>query len=237
MESSGQTGPTGGPETGTGSSASPPSWQQSPTPAPGGQASGTGGAGGWAAAPAQSVPGTAGYFYADVPNRAIAYIIDAIILVIIGSIVGVVLTGITGPTATPNPNPTNFNDLLVVNYGAALVSAVVSALINAAYFIGTWTKMRGSPGQKILGMQVGNETDGATLTLNQAVTRWLLLGAPLGLASALAAGLPTVGLLIGLAGLVWFIILLVTTAQSPTKQGLHDRYAKSVVVKAGRSVG
>jgi uncharacterized RDD family membrane protein YckC len=36
---------------------------------------------------------------------------------------------------------------------------------------------------------------------------------------------------------VWFIVLLVTTAQSPTKQGIHDKYARTMVVKAARSVG
>ena len=33
------------------------------------------------------------------------------------------------------------------------------------------------------------------------------------------------------------IALLVTTAQSPTKQGLHDRYAHTIMVKAARSIG
>ena len=37
-----------------------------------------------------------------------------------------------------------------------------------------------------------------------------------------------------LLSFIWFIALLVTTAQSPTKQGLHDRYAKTMVVKAVR---
>jgi len=35
---------------------------------------------------------------------------------------------------------------------------------------------------------------------------------------------------------VWVIALLVTTAQSPTKQGLHDKFAGTVVVKAARAV-
>ena len=42
--------------------------------------------------------------------------------------------------------------------------------------------------------------------------------------------------ILSLLGLVWLIALLVTTAQSPTKQGLHDRYARTMVVKAARSV-
>jgi len=96
--------------------------------------------------------------------------------------------------------------------------------------------MRGTIGQKALGMQVGNATDGATLTTEQAVRRWLALGGIFSLAQFLNP-LPGVGILIGLASLIWVIALLVTTAQSPTKQGLHDQFANTVVVKAARAVG
>jgi uncharacterized RDD family membrane protein YckC len=184
------------------------------------------------AAPAP-VPGTAGYVYADVPNRAIAYIIDAIILAIISVIIGIVLGAIG-----LNPVTIDFNNPAAVSYNpiAGLIQAVVFTLINGIYFVYTWTTMRGSPGQKILGMQVGNAADGATLTTEQALRRWIALGAPFGIAQALNP-LPGLGIIIGLAALAWFIALLVTTAQSPTKQGLHDKYANTVVVKAARAVG
>lgn len=190
------------------------------------------------AAPPPPMPaqGTAGFVYADVPNRAIAYIIDAIILAIVSVIIGIVL-GAVGLAATSiNPNPTGLDDLIQYNWIGGIVSAIVFTAINGAYFIYTWTTMRGSPGQKVLGMQVGNAADGATLTTDQAIKRWIALGAPFGIAQALNP-LPGLGLIIGLAALVWFIALLVTTAQSPTKQGLHDQYASTVVVKAARSVG
>ena len=189
-----------------------------------------------AAPPPPPVQGTAGYVYADVPNRAIAYIIDAIILAIISVIIGIVLGAIGLAATTVNPNPTGLNDLIQYNWIGGIVSAIVFTAINGAYFIYTWTTMRGSPGQKVLGMQVGNAADGATLTMDQAIKRWIALGAPFGIAQALNP-LPGLGLIIGLAALVWFIALLVTTAQSPTKQGLHDQYANTVVVKAARSVG
>jgi hypothetical protein len=35
----------------------------------------------------------------------------------------------------------------------------------------------------------------------------------------------------GTALLLWSIVLLVTTAVSPTKQGLHDRFANSAIVQ------
>jgi hypothetical protein len=39
------------------------------------------------------------------------------------------------------------------------------------------------------------------------------------------------GLLISLAGLGWTIYLLYTTANDPKRQGFHDKYVHSVVVK------
>ena len=191
------------------------------------------------AQPAQPVASASGFVYADVPNRAIAYIIDVIILFVINIIVSIVIGAILGPATKVsfNSNATDFGNLVTadVNYVTVLVTALVSTAINGVYFVWTWTNMRGSLGQKVLSMQVGNEGDGKTLTMNQAVTRWIFLGAPFGIAGALNP-IPALGILIGLAALAWFIALLVTTAQSPTKQGLHDRYAHTMVVKAARSV-
>jgi uncharacterized RDD family membrane protein YckC len=35
-------------------------------------------------------------------------------------------------------------------------------------------------------------------------------------------------------GLAWLLLLLYTMAQSPIKQGLHDRWARTIVVRARR---
>jgi uncharacterized RDD family membrane protein YckC len=215
----------------------PDSTPAAPPPPP--ESSGSGSQ--WSAPPppAQPVAATSGFVYADVPNRAIAYIIDAIILFVINIIVSIVIGAILGPATKVsfNSNATDFGNLVTadVNYATVLVTALVSTAINGIYFIWTWTNMRGSLGQKLLSMQVGNEGDGKTLTTNQAVTRWIFLGAPFGIAGALNP-IPALGILFALAALAWFIALLVTTAQSPTKQGLHDRYAHPMVVKAARTV-
>jgi uncharacterized RDD family membrane protein YckC len=206
----------------------PPAWQSTPQP------TGTQppAAGSWSApAPAAGTAGPAGYVYGDVPNRIIAYIIDVVILVIAFIIVGILLAAIVGPTIVGDPASPNFGQLNIV---AAIIFAIVNAIISGAYFVYTWTAMRGSLGMRALGMQVGNETDGATLTLNQAVIRWALLFGPGAVAQAF--GFTGIGLILNLVAFVWWIALLVTTAQSPTKQGLHDRYAHTVVVKATRSV-
>jgi uncharacterized RDD family membrane protein YckC len=177
--------------------------------------------------------GAAGQVYADVPNRAVAYIIDAIILFVINLVIGLIL-GTFLPAATFNPDPSNIFGAIEVNYTTVLVTTLVSLAINGLYFIYSWTAMRGSPGQKALGMQVTNP-DGATVTQGQAFKRWIFLGAPFGLASALNP-IPVLGWLIALAGFAYFIYLLWSTAQSPTKQGFHDVQANTIVVKSARSV-
>jgi uncharacterized RDD family membrane protein YckC len=180
------------------------------------------------------VAGPAGFYYADVPNRAIAYIIDVIIIAIVGVIIGAILYAIVGPATTLSISSSGIGSS--VNIVPLLIVTVIGLAVNAGYFIYTWVYMRGTIGMKALGMQIGNETDGATITINQAITRWILLGAPFGLAQLLNPW-PGLGIIISLLSFVWLIALLVTTAQSPTKQGLHDRYAKTMVVKAARAVG
>ena len=96
--------------------------------------------------------------------------------------------------------------------------------------------MRGTVGMKVLGMQIGSEKDGATLTMDQAIRRWLAVGGWITIAQALNP-LPLLGILIALVSLGYVIYLLYTTAQSPTKQGFHDHFVGSMVVKAARSVG
>ena len=85
-------------------------------------------------------------------------------------------------------------------------------------------------------MQIGNAGDGATLKQDQAVRRWLILFGPQVLSTALQYSLNwTLGLVVSIAVLAWYIFLLKTTADSPTKQGYHDVFANSQVVKAARN--
>jgi uncharacterized RDD family membrane protein YckC len=185
-------------------------------------------------------PGPAGLFYADVPNRIFAYIIDAIIVGIAGVILGIILFAVLGPpqkvTVVPDSSQfLGFRTDTSTNFVSFLAFAILGLALSAGYFIYTWTAMRGTIGMKALGMQIGNAVDGSTITMDQAIRRWLALGGIFSLAQTLN-GFPGIGILIGLASLIWTIALLVTTAQSPTKQGLHDQFAGTMVVKAARSV-
>jgi uncharacterized RDD family membrane protein YckC len=172
------------------------------------------------------VPGPAGLFYADVPNRSIAMVIDVVAMIIVYVIVGLITVAILG---------TNLGFGTVASTPALLAQWLIGQLIWVGYFIYTWVAMRGTIGMKLLGLQIGHEIDGRTITYEQAAWRFAVLFGPnvvLGLLSSLA---PALGLL-GFLGLVWLIYVLITMAQSPTKQGIHDKYAHTMVVKAGRSL-
>jgi uncharacterized RDD family membrane protein YckC len=178
------------------------------------------------AAPAAAVPG-ATFVYGDVPNRIIAYIIDIVMIVIISILVGIILGAVgfavvsgTGANAT-------------TNWLASIIFAIVGLAISGGYFVYFW-KQRATIGMRVLGLQIGTAGTGVTVTTEQAVRRWLALGAIFSIAQTLNP-LPFVGLLIGLAAFAWVIFLLLTTWRSPTKQGWHDVFADTAVVKATRS--
>ncbi len=184
---------------------------------------------------AEPSPGAAGFVYADVPNRIFALIIDVIVLAVIGAVVGAVLGAIVGPVYKFDLDLENVNVAVETNFLALILYLAATMAISAAYWIYCWTQLRGSLGQKVLGMQVGNFPDGKTLTQDQAIRRWIALGGIFPIAQAIN-GFPALGGLINVAIFIYTVYLLYSTAKSPTKQGFHDKFANSVVVKATRLV-
>jgi uncharacterized RDD family membrane protein YckC len=177
-----------------------------------------------AAAPEVGAPGLT---WADTPSRFVAYVIDLFLIGIMAGIVAALLgagqfVSTTGQAAGTQTSP----------YFYAINSA-----IGGVYFILSWSGgRRATLGQRLLSIQVGNAFDGQALTTTQAVKRWIGLGSFLGLLAIVpsAAVLGAVNLL----EFIWAIVLLITTATSPTKQGLHDRFANSAVVRpAGAGSG
>lgn len=173
----------------------------------------------WRPATAAAGP-AAGISYAELGIRIGAYIVDVIILFVVALIVNAVLVAVLFASGA----------ILI----GSLIILVINVILGAVYFIYTWTRMKASPGQRILGLMTVNEGDGSALTTNQAISRYLVMFAPGyigGLASNIIGGV--IGLILSLLGLGWTIYLLYTTANDPKRQGFHDKYAKSVVVKPG----
>jgi uncharacterized RDD family membrane protein YckC len=177
--------------------------------------------------PAEVAAGpAAGIVYADLTNRIIAYIIDVIILVIVGFVVNLVLlaTIVAAIVSTGSP--------LFILFGVVVL--VIDVLLAGIYFIYTWTNMKASPGQRMLGMMTVNEADGGVLTFNQALARFVIMFAPGYVASLASTIIPGIlGLLLSFVGLAWTVYLVYTTANDPKRQGFHDHYAHSVVIKPG----
>jgi uncharacterized RDD family membrane protein YckC len=147
---------------------------------------------------------------AAVATRAIAYIIDAIIL----GICGIFILGII------------INDLTIVG---TITRAIIYAVLGFLYFGYTWTAWRASPGQRVLGLQTVDATSGAALSWNQATMRWAFLFGPSVLNSLFPVG-GALGALVSLIVLGYYIYLLYTTATDPRKQGFHDKQANTLVI-------
>jgi uncharacterized RDD family membrane protein YckC len=176
-------------------------------------------------------------YYADVPNRTVALLVDLILLTVAVFVAATIVSVVIGPAVEFNTAAGTVGDAVTLDRGIATVDAVLSLLISAAYFAGTWVVLGASPGQRLLGMRVGSESNGTMLTTRQALARWGLLGAPFGISAVLTTAFSGLGhTIFDLAVAAWYAVLLVTTSRSPTKQGLHDRIAGSVVAKEASPV-
>jgi len=168
------------------------------------------------------IPGAPGLAFADTASRFVAYVIDGILVSIVGWIIAALL-GFGRTSVLQSSNATTASYTVA---GAAFLVPFV--FVGFVYFVFFWTGgRRATPGQQIFKLQVGNAFDGNGLTFTQASKRWLAFGTFLGLFAVLPAIYP----LASLIEFVWIIALFVTTVRSPTKQGLHDRFANTAVVR------
>lgn len=167
---------------------------------------------GWVTPPPEPVAtGQPGWVIASVGVRFAAWFVDGILAGFLGIAAILVLVAIA------NPDPDGSTVL-------SLAYVVILMGIYFLYFVGFWTSNgKATPGMRIFKLQVANATDGKRLAIGPAVIRWLALGYFL---DALVI-VPVAGLV----NLVWNIVLLITTSSDPMHQGLHDRWAKSVVVR------
>jgi uncharacterized RDD family membrane protein YckC len=168
--------------------------------------------------------------YAGVPSRLAAYLVDAIILSLVAFAIVVILGLILGPTVQFREPTDVLRARITVDHARALVDALVATAVGAAYFAVAWSRFGASPGQRLLGLRV-RMTSGDRLTLRVGFVRWLLLGAPLSVLVVVADGtLPGLRPSLAFLAIAWNVVLLVSAARSPAKQGIHDRVAGTVVV-------
>jgi hypothetical protein len=177
--------------------------------------------------------GATTYVYADVPNRLVGIAIDAVLLSLLVFIGAVALSAAFGPVVRFDLDAYTAS----VDERLAVANAVLSLALGSVYFVGSYLLLRASPGHLMLTMSLRPLEPAERLSLASAVVRWLLLAAPFGLASVvttIAAGVADLVAAVVVAA--WYVVLLVTTARHPAKQGLHDRLARTIVVKRARAV-
>ncbi len=156
----------------------------------------------------QPPPGT--LKFGGVLPRLLAYLLDSTLVSIVVWVIGAVLGAIGGSGV----------DSLVI-------TTVLSTGVFALYFIGFWTSGgRATPGMRLFHLQIGQAADGRTLTMTQAVVRWVAMGYPF----TLIGVVPELAIIVSGLLMIWEVVLLVSTALSDTRQGLHDRVAGSAIV-------
>jgi uncharacterized RDD family membrane protein YckC len=190
-----------------------------------------GAGGGWAAAPPDAgrlaVPGAPGLVYGGALPRFVAYVVDAVLLGIVGWIITAPFASSAVTEALRNPN--TFDPANPVPFGpSAGVATILALVLEAAYFTFLWSSRgRATIGMRILKLQIGDATTGNRIPIATAFRRWLAFGAWLNL----LAFIPVLLSYASLAVFGWQLVLLLTTALHPQRQGLHDRFANTAMVR------
>jgi uncharacterized RDD family membrane protein YckC len=188
-------------------------------------------AGGWATVPPDggrfAVPGAPGLVYAGALPRFVAYVIDLVLLGIVSSIITLPFASSIANESLANPGA--FDPANPIPMGpTAGIGTIVLLVLEAAYFVLLWSSSgRATLGMRLLRLQIGNATTGNRIPLATSFRRWLVFGSWL----QLLAFVPVLAGVAALATLAWQLILLVTTASHPQKQGLHDRFANTAMVR------
>ena len=157
-------------------------------------------------------PAAEGVVIARVFPRVVAYFVDVLILGAVGLAVSIPL-GLYGPDR---------DRTVAFGVGAALV------VVDLLYFVGLWTSgLQATLGMRLLRLRVLNATTAGSLPFNDALLRWLGLTGAIGILGLV----PGIDAYIGLIGAVWLLVLLITTSSDRLRQGLHDKWARSVIVQ------
>ena len=177
-----------------------------------------------------------GYVIAGVGARIVAWLIDTTLAGIIPAAIGLAVIDFPSivrqalEEAERNPagrfDPTPYTIPVTLDF---VLITLIGLGIQYLYFVGFWTsRWRATPGMIGLKMRVVDATTGSTLSIVEATKRWIALGFPLTLLG-LVAGLQGTASVLQF-GLLLFLFFTIVT--HPRRQGLHDRWANSLVIRS-----
>ena len=197
-------------------------------------------------APRAEDPAT-GIEYADFPRRAIAFVLDFVMVQTTATVV-LQMTGFIAGITLLSQNGVTDNALSA--WAGFFIPTVTVGLLQAFVYVFFLRGYRATPGQVILGINTVRGRDGDVLGRGKGFLRWLVTLAPawaiagssnLGVwwsagiqhsQSISADAVNPSGLAITLP-IIWFAVLFVSSLVDSRGRGLHDRLAGSVVVREG----
>jgi uncharacterized RDD family membrane protein YckC len=173
----------------------------------------------------------AGYVPAPIVRRALAFLIDFIVIMA-AVYASEVFLGRQHCELRRDVMPTGGSQASYMCYlGTMASNEVLAAVYSAAYCVATWRLLSATPGQRIFNMHVYAQEASRPLPLLRCLVRWAALYGWLVPALVAANGpLATVSELVLFA---WLLTMLRTAYTSRFRQGWHDRLARSVVVCRG----
>ena len=166
-------------------------------------------------------------------RRLVAFALDTCLLAVLIFLGAVVLSATMGPAMRFVAAGPGIVDHVVLDARLARVTMIAGIATGCGYFCVSWLLLHATPGQRLFGLEVRERDDGGRLSAGRALSRWVVLGAPLWIAASSASGRSGIAASVGL--FVWFLCLLVTTARSATGRGWHDRLSGSRVVLTERA--
>jgi uncharacterized RDD family membrane protein YckC len=193
--------------------------------------------GGWQVpAAAAAVEQRDGYVIAGVGARFVAWLIDVLLAGVIPLALSLIIVdwdsiirdAIDQARQAPSGQIGSFTYEIPVTLDYVLLT-LIGLGVQFLYFVGFWTSgLRATPGMIGLKMRVVDADSGSTLSIVQASKRWIALGWPLGLLVLI----PVLQNSASLIQFAWVVVLFFTTVLHERKQGLHDRFANSLVVRS-----
>ena len=185
---------------------------------------------------AVAAPGREGYVIGGMGARLVAFFIDSILVSIIPTILTLFVVDYQGMfrqvlDASTNPGTTPTSFTFDVTPQLILVT-LIGLAIQYLYFVGFWTSgAHATPGMRGLRMQVVDAATGGTLSLTAATKRFIALGFPL----SLLILVPALQSAAGIAQFALQLFLFFTAITNDRRQGLHDKWANSLVIRSTTS--
>jgi uncharacterized RDD family membrane protein YckC len=184
--------------------------------------------------PAAAAPGREGYVIAGMGARLVAYFLDSIIVSIVPTILAIYVIdygSIFQQVFEASRTRTQTTFIMEVTPELILVT-LIGLAIQFLYFVGFWTSGgRATPGMRGLRMQVVDAATGGELSLTAATKRFVAMGYPLGLLTLV----PVLQSVSGVAEFALVVFLFFTAITNDRRQGLHDKWANSLVIRSTTS--